>query len=61
MLIDYFFVHSVVKKIMIARLYVAFAAVDSLVQDMIYIGQGCDFHLKIAKHKLIICILMFIK
>lgn len=28
---------------MIARLYVAFAAVDSLVQDMIYIGQGCDF------------------
>lgn len=42
MLIDYFFVHSVVKKIMIARLYVAFAAVDSLVQDMI-IGQGYHF------------------
>lgn len=30
------------KRIMIARLYVAFAAVDSLVQDMI-IGQGCHF------------------
>lgn len=27
---------------MIARLYVAFAAVDSLVPDMI-IGQGCHF------------------